>query len=108
MIDPLDQPEDDGGMQLVVPFVACQSQGGPFDDEAFVAGFQCGQISQALKAAAVIGADRLRFTVRTDLAKQLDLIAMEAGFALSVAEVEESEDHPAMPEWSFATFENLS
>jgi hypothetical protein len=106
MTDPHDQPEDDG-WHLAVPFVVCQSQGGPYDDEAFVAGFQAGQISRSLAAAKAIGADRLRLTVRTDLVKQLDLIAMDAGFALTVAEVEETEDHPAMPEWTFATFEAM-
>jgi hypothetical protein len=102
--DPQDCPEDDG-WHLAVPFVVCQSQGGPYDDEAFVAGFQAGQISQALAAAKTAGADRLIRTVRMDLVKQLDLIAMDAGFTLRFTEVEETEDHPAMPEWTFATFE---
>jgi hypothetical protein len=85
--------------------VVCQSNGGPYEDEAFVAGFQAGEISQALRAAKAAGAFRLVRTVRTDVVKQLDLIAMDAGFTLRVTEVEETEDHPAMPEWTFAIFE---
>ncbi len=102
--NPQDQPEEKT-WGLAVPFVVCQSQGGPYDDAAFVAGFHAGQISQALKSAQAAGASRLQFTVRTELVKQLDLIAMDRGFTLSVADVDETECHPAMPEWTFATFE---
>jgi hypothetical protein len=34
--DPLDEPEPGTTWGLVVPFVVCQSQGGPYDDDAFV------------------------------------------------------------------------
>jgi hypothetical protein len=89
---------------LVFPFVVCRSNGGPYDDEAFVAGYQAGQISKALAAAAAVGADRCMFTVRTDLVPQLDLIAMHYGFSLEAKQIEETEGYPAMPEWSGATF----
>jgi Arc/MetJ family transcription regulator len=104
MTDDLDQPEAEN-WAIAVPFVVCESQGGPYDDDAFAAGFDAGRISQALKSARAAGATALRYTVRTALVTQLDLIAMDAGFTLSTAEVEETEDHPAMPEWMFATFE---
>lgn len=105
MNDPLDQPEGDDEYGLVYPFVACTSHGGPYDDGAFVAGVQLGRIDQALETASVIGAHELRFTVYTALVKQLELCAMARGFPTVTAEqVEATEDHDAMPEWSFITF----
>lgn len=105
MTDPMDQPEDET-YSLVFPFTACVSQGGPYDDDSFVAGVQLGRIDSALETAALIGAKRLSFTVRTALVKNLELCGMARGFPLvTFSEVEEAEDHPAMPEWSFMTFD---
>lgn len=92
----LPQPE---GYELVVPFVVCASAGGPYEDDAFVAGFQAGRIDQALQAAAVANASEARFTVNTELVKQLELIGMHRGFPVMVAEVAD-----AVPSWSFVTF----
>lgn len=103
----MDLPEDDAAEYgLVFPFVACASNGGPYEDEAFVAGVQLGRTDQALEAAALIGALRLTFTVRTALVKTLELCGMARGFPTITAEqVEATEDHDAMPEWSVVTFE---
>lgn len=102
--DPLDQPEDDS-YGLVYPFVVCQSQGGPYDDDSFVAGFALGRIDQALDAAELLGAKEMRFTVRSALAKQCELVGMARGFpVVEVVEVGETDQHAAMPEWSYATF----
>ncbi len=106
MTDPLDLPEPDGQMSLLDPFVACKSQGGPYDDDPFVAGVQVGQIDRALTVAAAAGADRLTFTARTDLIRQLELCGMARGFPVVTAvQVEATEEYPAMPEWSHVTFE---
>lgn len=104
MTDPLDQPEDEG-YDLLYPFICVTSKGGPYDDDAFTAGMAVGQIDRALTVALAAGADRFRTTVRTDLVPQLELVGMARGFPVVVAEqVEESEGHPAMPEWSLITF----
>jgi len=96
--DPLDEPESEG-MALLVPFVACQSQGGPYEDAAFAAGFEAGKIWAELEVAHAINADSAMRTVHSTLIRQYDLIAMHHGFHhLLVAEVED------MPEWSFVTF----
>ena len=97
--DPMDQPEDDG-MELVLPFVACVSNGGPYDDDAFTAGYQCGRIDSALKAAKAVGATSATYTVYTTLVKQLELIGMHHDFPNVTAE-----ESPETPEWSFVTFE---
>jgi hypothetical protein len=97
--DPLDQPETEG-YALAVPFVVCASQGGPFDDDAFVAGFQAGEIDKTLTVAAAAGANRATFTVRTTLVRQAELLAMNRGFpAMTTVECDET------PEWTLMTFE---
>jgi hypothetical protein len=102
MPDPLDQPDEETH-SLVYPFVACQSNGGPFDDRAFVAGVTLGRIDRALESA-VPEVERLRFTVPTDLVRQLELAAMARGFpALTTEPVEWTDEYPAMPEWTFVT-----
>lgn len=80
MPDDLDKPERDGGWDLVLPFVVCESHGGPYEDQSFVAGFQAGQIYRSLAAIAAVEGNGLTAMVRADLAPQLDLIAMRFGF----------------------------
>lgn len=74
-----DQPEQDG-YSLVIPFIVCTSQGGPYDDDAFVAGFQAGQIWRSLAAIAAVEGTGFDAMVRTELLPQLELIAMHHGF----------------------------
>lgn len=76
-------PGDEHG--LLFPFVVCVSKGGPYEDGAFAAGFQAGQIYQALGNGMLYS---IQFTVRTDLLPQLDLIAMHFGFTVDVAATE--------------------
>lgn len=83
-----------------MPFVVCRSRGGPYDDDAFVAGYQCGEIDKALSVAAVIGTQRLRFPiVYASLLPQLDLVAMRHAFQLGPVRVSE----PDSP-WADVTF----
>lgn len=90
--DDLDQPESEK-YELAVPFIVCQSQGGPFDDDAFVAGFQCGEVDKALTVAAAANATAVRFpTARTALVKQFELLAMNRGYP--IMDVTESEEFP--------------
>jgi len=106
MTDPLDLPEHDGAMELVYPFVVCRSQGGPYDDDTFVAGVQLGRIDAALQVAASVGADRLSCTVYTTLTRQLELCGMARGYpTVTVVEVSETPEHAAMSQWSHVTFE---
>lgn len=94
---------------LLYPFVACESKGGPYPDEAFVAGVSLGQIDKALEVAAAAGATEARFTARTALVRQLELCGMARGFPVFLAEqVDETDQWPAMPEWSFVTFRSTA
>lgn len=99
MTDPMDLPERDE-MELVVPFIACVSKGGPYDDESFVAGFQAGMVDRALQVAAQCEAQSVRFTVATALVPQLELLAMNRGFP-----VVEAESSTEWAEWSLVTFQ---
>ena len=65
---------------LAVPFVAARSGGGPYDDAAFAAGFQVGQLHTAMAVGARLGTRSAEWVVRDSLAKQLDLIAMFHGY----------------------------
>ncbi len=91
--------DHDEPMELVMPFIVCQSKGGPYDDDAFVAGFQAGQIEKALQAANVGDADRVRFSTFTALVPQVELIGMRHGFPVMVAESSEE-----WPGWCMLTF----
>lgn len=99
MSDDLDQPEFDG-MTVAVPFIVCVSEGGPYDDEAFCAGFQAGEVDRALDMGAAARAHTIRFEMaRTALLKQFELIAMNRGYPIVEADVSEE-----WPEWCSVTF----
>lgn len=83
--------------ELVMPFVVCRSQGGVYDDEAFVAGYEAGQIDAALRAAAPMGVEMRRY-VHSALLPQLDLIAMEHGYQITSYPWDEHPD-----EWTLVT-----
>jgi hypothetical protein len=90
--------EDEVACELAMPFVVCRSQNGPYDDEAFVAGWALACIDVRLTQCAV---DRLPLNVpvRTPSLPQAELIAMSHGYLTAV---ELYEDAPE--EWSMVTF----
>lgn len=87
--------EDENGKtwELAVPFVVCQSQGGPFEDDAFVAGFHMGKLDTELKAKPPF----LQSVVREVTRDQVDLIAMSNGYTATFAE-------SADPQWTTVDF----
>lgn len=80
---------------LVMPFVVVASKGGPYDDDAFVAGWQCATVQEALRHSGASWAG----TVPAAILPQLDLIAMDRGLALI--------SEPAGEYWAFATIAPL-
>jgi hypothetical protein len=76
-----------GDREMVMPFVACQSAGGPYDDLAFCAGYSCGMVDVMLSTGTLA---RYEDAVRVDTIAQLDLIAMRHGYLL--ATVPDTED----------------
>lgn len=83
---------DDCESELVLPFVAVASAGGPFDDESFCAGYECGLLDAQLAEHPPI----LERTIRTANTAQADLIAMRHGYTLHLAE--------DVDEWTHASF----
>lgn len=92
----------DAEMSLVLPFVVCHSNGGPYDDISFTAGWWCGYIDTALDAAPA-ECQRLVFPVGIPdtLGPQLDLIAMHRGFTLAKTAPDDDEA------FLFATFDRI-
>lgn len=91
--------DEEMAFSLVMPFVVVESKGGPYRDQDYVAGFECG----LLDAECADAAKRGRFpivplAVRSDNIPQIDLIAMRNGFLLAAEVIEET------PEWSWVTF----
>lgn len=73
--------------ELLMPFVVCQSRGGPYDDQAFVAGFECGSIMARLE---IEKPNMLQASVHNENVRQFDLIAMHAGYAMAAAEFDQA------------------
>lgn len=89
--------EDDVRYGLLMPFVVCQSQDGPYDDAAFVAGASFTAHQQQLIAAP----NTLKWAayVFPEMVPQYDLLAMDNGFLM------ESEPWDEFPdEWVLVTF----
>ena len=81
---------------LVMPFVVCSSEGGPYESRAFVAGFRLGTVDATLRLTAPI-----EFEVYLDPAEvpQADLIAMHHGYTLTTVPWDEHPD-----EWVYSRF----
>ena len=78
----IEQPEDgEEQYSLVMPFVCVESNGGQYDDEAFVAGWQMGALDRDL---ATLGIHLAVLPLYTSCAEQVDLIAMKHGFTVTV------------------------
>lgn len=92
---------EDAEYGLVMPFVVCASQGGPYEDQSFVAGWECGALDAKLAGVADVGGVTIVRHVRTASVPQLDLIAMRYGFKVTA---EPWDEHP--DEWSHVTITN--
>lgn len=76
-----DYDDRDAGYALVMPFVAVKSKDGPFDDDAFVAGFQAGALYQKLAGHDLVATTEMVYEA---LEEQVDLIAMARGLATEI------------------------
>lgn len=79
--------DDEPRFDLVMPFIVCRSQGGPYDDDSFSAGFMAGNLFAELESDREVD-DGWR-PIRTDLVPQIDLIAMHCGYRLDFDETED-------------------
>ena len=81
---------------LYLPFVCVESDGGPYEDRAFAAGWQCGEIA-ALLASAGDQIATFDTIVYRGVAAQLDLVAMDRGFVCTTEDTDEDD-------WVHVTF----
>jgi hypothetical protein len=89
--------EEDEGYGLLMPFTVCASQGGPYDDAAFVAGYTAGLLDGRL--ADPDNGWPIAQQVPSALVPQLDLLAMRHGWNITS---EPWGEHP--DEWTLVTF----
>lgn len=72
---------DDEELELVMPFIVVTSVGGPFDDDAYVAGFEMGKLDALLGDYLRAGVE-VEEVVRTENVPQADLIGMRNEWAM--------------------------
>jgi hypothetical protein len=78
----------DDGLELVMPFIVCASKGGPFDDAAYVAGWEMGQLNVDLAGRPDGVVERI---LHVDNVPQADLVAMRHGFQVERIPVPEGD-----------------
>lgn len=98
MTSPDEHADGAQGYDLVMPFVSVASKGGPYEDNAYCAGWAMGALDARLATLAPVS---LSETVRTDDLDQADLVAMSHGYAMQRHESE-------VEGWTFVEFTRLS
>ena len=78
-----DQEPEEIKYELVMPFVGVTSVGGPFDDEAFTAGWEMGALDQRMSTGSN---EHIETTILTANKPQADLIAMKNGYRLEATD----------------------
>lgn len=86
---------DEGGYGLLMPFAVCESNGGPYQDHAFVQGYTAGVLDARMEHTD----KAFQHYVAPALIPQLDLVAMHRGWSIKH---EPWDEHP--DEWTLATF----
>jgi len=72
-----------------MPFVVCASNGGPYDDGPYCAGWEAGVLDVVLATAALGNRiHELTRPVRTGNVPQLDLVAMQHGWTMETEPTE--------------------
>lgn len=73
---------------MMMPFVVCASKGGPYADDAYVAGWEAGRLDLVLSGTRIpVGASiRLSQPIRAENEAQIDLIAMRHGLTADFEE----------------------
>lgn len=95
--------DEPGGYRLIMPYIVCKSQGGPYDDESFVAGVRMQQINDILERDASTPGKSVFSTYQSPgLLPQLDLVAMQHGYVMESIPWDEHPD-----DWALVTFKRV-
>lgn len=88
--------DNEAESSLVMPFVLTVSNGGPYEDAPYVAGWNMGVLETEMHIGKTLGMlPRMRYLSPVD-APQIDLLAMRFGFEVKTTEYSE--------EWTLYTF----
>jgi hypothetical protein len=71
--------DDEHNLELIMPFVVVQSVNGPWDDDAYAAGWEMGALDIRLRMASEADAVIHAVTIRDWNLPQLELVAMKHG-----------------------------
>ena len=89
---------DDAIYGLVMPFIVVTSEGGPYDDDAYAAGWEAKTIQiQLIGLAEQSGPLIMVASVLIENQPQIDLVAMQQGWTVAF--------EPHDDEWVTATFQ---
>lgn len=72
---------DDELTQRNMKFIMCKSEGGPYDDASFIAGFYCGVVDRALLSNPRFASQAW---LPTEILPQIDLIAMRHDYLTQI------------------------
>lgn len=101
-----------GDLELLMPFVVVESNGGPFDDSAYVAGYALGRLDLRLEMSARFNLEPPDEMIDRRNLPQLDLVAMHHGYAITERQMqlEGVEDEAAdlvRSEWAHISFTRM-
>lgn len=75
---------DDAAYELVMPFVVVTSVGGPYDDDAYAAGWEAKTIQIQLNGLAEQSGSLIMVaSIRIENQRQIDLVAMQEGWTVT-------------------------
>lgn len=83
-----DDPYDTGASWLVMPFLPVKSKGGPYDDDAYCAGYEMGTLDAKLGRTTSDGWGNT-LAIHAENQQQADLIAMRRGYVALFTEPED-------------------
>lgn len=90
--------EHEHSYEMLMPFVVCKSEGGPYEDAPFVAGWSLGYLEARLELAALnFGLDPRPIYLPPEVQPQVDLLAMQSGFTVKTT--------PHSDDWMLYEFE---
>lgn len=88
--------EHEEGYGLVMPFVVCKTNDGPYDDESYACGWEMAVLDERLKIAKAANAVIHSVMIHAGNLPQLELVLMK--FGILRGEVE-GDDDPEMVGW---------
>ncbi len=78
--DVINADPDDAHLELVMPFIVCETNGGPFEDQAYCAGWEAGVIDCKLMALSAFGQSATDLLCVEANWPQVSLILMKHGW----------------------------